>query len=131
MMHADDVRFDRRGRKGRSVAKKLSIVQLTMEPWNSCARIVRTHGVNANQSFKWRRLFDRGAAERSESEIDGLAASHDYYRTSNTPVPVLAPGDDKTRTVRLGHMCAMIGLHSYRTLLPSGLLIGGSRGENH
>lgn len=92
MMHADDVRFDRRGRKGRSVAEKLSIVQLTMEPWNSCDRIVRTHGVNANQSFKWRRLFDRGAAERSESEIDGLAASHDYYRSQQHARPCTRAG---------------------------------------
>jgi transposase len=60
MKDADDVRVDRRGRKRRSIAEKLSIVQLTMEPGASVAEIARTHGVNANQVFKWRRLFAKG-----------------------------------------------------------------------
>ena len=60
MRDAVDVRVDRRGRKRRSVAEKLSIVQLTMEPGASVAEIARAHRVNANQVFKWRRLFERG-----------------------------------------------------------------------
>lgn len=60
MMHADEVRVDRRGRKRRSVTEKLAIVQLTLEPGASVAEIARAHGVNANQVFKWRRLFERG-----------------------------------------------------------------------
>jgi transposase len=60
MMHADAVRVERRGRKRRSVAEKLSIVQLTTEPGASVAEIARAHGVNANQVFKWRRLFAMG-----------------------------------------------------------------------
>ena len=36
------------------------MVQLTMEPGASVAEIARAHGVNANQVFKWRRLFERG-----------------------------------------------------------------------
>jgi transposase len=31
-----------------------------MEPGASVAEIARAHGVNANQVFKWRRLFERG-----------------------------------------------------------------------
>ena len=31
-----------------------------MAPDASVAEIARTHGVNANQVFKWRRLFERG-----------------------------------------------------------------------
>ncbi len=52
--------MDRRGRKRRSVAEKQAIVQLTMEPGASVAEIARAHGVNANQVFKWRRLFANG-----------------------------------------------------------------------
>lgn len=60
MRDAVDVRVDTRGRKRRSVAEKLSIVQLTMDPGASVAEIARAHGVNANQVFKWRRLFAKG-----------------------------------------------------------------------
>ena len=60
MKDADELRVDRRGRKRRSVAEKLSIVQLTMKPGSSVAEIARAHGVNANQVFKWRRAFERG-----------------------------------------------------------------------
>lgn len=74
MMHADEVRVDRRGRKRRSVAEELSIVQLTMEPGSSVAEIARAHGVNANQVFKWRRLVEKGHL----SEIDGFATGHDF-----------------------------------------------------
>jgi len=67
MRDAVDVRVDTRGRKRRSVAEKLSIVQLTMEPGASVAEIARTHGVNANQVFKWRRLFAKGQLSEARS----------------------------------------------------------------
>ena len=60
MIHAEDAVVGRRGRRRRSVSEKLQIVQLTMEPGASVAEIARAHGVNANQVFKWRRLFERG-----------------------------------------------------------------------
>ena len=61
------MRVDRRGRKRRSVAEKLAIVQLTLEPGASVAEIARTHGVNANQVFKWRRLFAKGQLSEARS----------------------------------------------------------------
>lgn len=67
MRDAVDLRVDTRGRKRRSVAEKLSIVQLTMEPGASVAEIARTHGVNANQVFKWRRLFAKGQLSEARS----------------------------------------------------------------
>jgi len=50
----------RRVRRWRSVSEKLAIVRLTLKPGSSVAEIARTHGVNANQVFKWRRAFERG-----------------------------------------------------------------------
>jgi transposase len=58
MLRGQDV--DRSKRRRRSVTEKLQIVQLTMEPGASVAEIARVHGVNANQVFKWRRLFEKG-----------------------------------------------------------------------
>ena len=60
MIHAEEVGTGRRGRRRRSVAEKLEIVQLTLEPGASVAEIARARGVNANQLFTWRRLFEKG-----------------------------------------------------------------------
>ena len=72
MKDAEEVRVDRRGRKRRSVAEKLSIVQLTMEPRASVAEIARAHGVNANQVFKWRRLFATGQLSEAGARSTAL-----------------------------------------------------------
>ena len=39
---------------------KRALVALSLEPGASVARIARTHGVNANQVFSWRRLYEQG-----------------------------------------------------------------------
>jgi transposase len=59
MVHADGSDATRRSRRRRPVSEKLAIVRLTMEPGASVAEIARAHGVNANQVFKWRRLFEK------------------------------------------------------------------------
>jgi transposase-like protein len=50
----------RRARRWRSVEEKRRIVELTLEPGASVALVARSHGVNANQVFRWRRAFERG-----------------------------------------------------------------------
>ena len=72
MMHAEEVRVDRPGRKRWPIAEKLSIVQLTREPGASVAEIARSHGVNANQVFKWRRLFKLGQLNEAVTESTAL-----------------------------------------------------------
>jgi len=39
---------------------KRALVALSLEPGASVARIARSHGVNANQVFSWRRLYEQG-----------------------------------------------------------------------
>jgi transposase len=39
------------------VAEKRRIVEETLEPGASVARVARAHGVNANQVFQWRRQY--------------------------------------------------------------------------
>ena len=91
MIHAEDAVVGRRGRRRRSVSEKLQIVQLTMEPGASVAEIARAHGVNANQVFKWRRLFERGQLS------DGVAIS-----TALLPVTVTADSEMKPATTDAG-----------------------------
>ena len=44
-------------RQRHSVAKKRQIVEETLLPGASVARVARVHGVNANQVFQWRRQY--------------------------------------------------------------------------
>jgi transposase len=83
MIHAEDASVGR-GRRRRLVSEKLQIVRLTMEPGASVAEIARAHGVNANQVFKWRRLFNRGQLS-------------DAGAISTALLPVTISADTKTR----------------------------------
>jgi transposase len=42
------------------VAEKRRIVEQTLEPDASVAKVARAHGVNANQVFAWRRQYRQG-----------------------------------------------------------------------
>jgi len=48
------------GRKRWSVEEKRRIVELTLVPGASVARIAQAEGVNANQVFLWRRAYQKG-----------------------------------------------------------------------
>lgn len=47
----------------RTIAEKRRIVELTLVPGASVARIARAEGVNANQIFQWRRAYRSGSLE--------------------------------------------------------------------
>lgn len=48
-----------------STAFKLALVEQTLQPGASVARIAREHGVNANPVFAWRKLFREGLLDSS------------------------------------------------------------------
>jgi transposase len=48
------------GRKRWSLEEKRRIVELTLVPGASVARIAQAEGVNANQVFLWRRAYRKG-----------------------------------------------------------------------
>jgi transposase len=47
-------------RQRRSIAEKRRIVEETLVEGASVARVARAHGVNANQVFYWRKLYQTG-----------------------------------------------------------------------
>jgi len=52
----------------RSKQKRRKIVEETLKPGSSVALVARTHGVNANQVFAWRRQYRQGLlGENSET----------------------------------------------------------------
>jgi len=54
------------------VEEKRRIVEETLEPGASVARVARAHGVNANQVFGWRRQYRQGLLESASKETLGL-----------------------------------------------------------
>jgi transposase len=62
----------REPRKRRAVAEKRRIVEQTLEPDASVARVARAHGVNANQVFAWRRQYRQGLLSEKNSETVNL-----------------------------------------------------------
>ena len=66
----------------RTAAEKRRIVEATLVPGASIARVAREHGVNANQVFQWRYEHRKGI---------GWAASHS--RTELLPVTVTREPD--------------------------------------
>ena len=71
---------DTKPHRRHSAAFKLGLVEQTLQPGASVARIARDHGVNANQVFGWRKLYREGLIG---TPIDALAAM--------LPVTIVAP----------------------------------------
>src|ERR1700746_4081052 len=91
MVEVGEVSSGRRVRRWRSVAEKLRIVELTLEPGASVALVARANGVNANQVFKWRRALERG------ERVDPAMAS-----TALLPVTLSASSEASIETREVG-----------------------------
>jgi len=61
-------------RQHRSVEFKLRIVEESLAPGASVARVARAHGVNANQVFTWRRLYRQRRLGSVRRAMPGLVA---------------------------------------------------------
>ncbi len=61
-------------RQYRSRELKRQIVEETLAPGASVARVARAHGVNANQVFTWRRQYQRGLLKPRNRAMAGLWA---------------------------------------------------------
>lgn len=69
---AIQVRGSRPKRRFRAVEEKRRIVEETLVPGASVARVARAHGVNANQVFGWRQLYRQGRLEPKECNKPSL-----------------------------------------------------------
>ena len=75
-------------RQRRSIAKKRKIVEQTMQPGASVARVAQQHGVNANQVFYWRNLYRQGRlGEKSAGSISLLPVTVTDARASRIVEP--------------------------------------------
>jgi transposase len=76
------------GRNRWSVEEKRRIVELTLEPGASVARVAQAEGVNANQVFQWRRAYRNGEL-RSDGSPSALLPV--VIGSAAVSVPEMAP----------------------------------------
>jgi hypothetical protein len=62
-------------RQRRSIAEKRRMVEETLIPGASVARVARARGVNANQLFSWRRLYLSGRLGELKPECSCCSAN--------------------------------------------------------
>jgi transposase len=73
-------------RQRRSIAEKRRIVEETLVPGASVARVARAHGINANQVFGWRRHYLAGRLGEPKPGIKLLPVR--VSESTSTPVVV-------------------------------------------
>ena len=88
-------------RRRRSIAERRRVVEETLAPGAAVARVARAHGINANQVFHWRRLYQRGLLGGKVQRPLGLlpvtvsesAGAEAMQRECSAPaIPAMAPG---------------------------------------
>ena len=72
MDHEDGVISSRGKRVYRTVAEKRRIVELTLQPGASVAKVAQAEGVNSHQVFDWRRGYLKGKLEPKGRESAAL-----------------------------------------------------------
>ncbi len=63
MEAAEPIARRRRTRTFRTTEEKRLVVEQTLSPGVSVATVARVHGINANQVFHWRKLYEAGQLE--------------------------------------------------------------------
>lgn len=62
-------------RRRRSSEEKLALVRETYEPGKTVSGVARQHGVNANQLFRWRKLYQDGSLTAVQAGEEVVPAS--------------------------------------------------------
>lgn len=99
----------------RSRALKRQIVEETLEPGASVSRVARKYGVNANQVFSWRRLYQQGGLALRPKDLACNASSADPHAAGTAsallPVQVVDALPVQSGAVAHSH-AAGVGVHS-------------------
>ena len=91
-------------RQRRSIAEKRRIVEETLAPGASVARVARAHGVNANQVFGWRRLYQAGRLGEQKAGMKLLPVR--VSESLPAPIAVEQAVADLPRTLHHSHRTA-------------------------
>ncbi len=81
-------------RRRRSAAERKRVVEETLEPGASVAKVALRHGVNANQVFQWRRLYrdgKLGTAPANAIKLLPVSVAEDEDLAKSEPLEVVPP----------------------------------------
>lgn len=91
------------GRRHRSKLERRQIVEETLVPGASVVVIARAHGVNANQVFKWRRLYQQGLLDDQKAGPKFVPARIiDATRDEQRRVPATGERHSGTIEIQIG-----------------------------
>lgn len=89
---SDPVSHTTNKRRYRTIAERRSIVEETLAPGASVSKIARAHGVNANQLFGWRKMYNEGLlSDANARRRPQSSASQRSDRREADTVAVLLP----------------------------------------
>jgi transposase len=91
-------------RRRYSIAEKRRMVEESFQPGASVARVARAHGVNANQVFGWRRLYQRGRLggnTRAAQAVELLPVTVSDTPAAPVPTPAATPPSLSPGTIQL------------------------------
>jgi transposase len=86
-------------RQRRSIAEKWRIVEETLQPGASVAKVARAHGVNANQVFGWRRLYRAGRLGEQKASMKLLPVR---VTRETSPPPTISPAEHPSQRSSFG-----------------------------
>jgi len=87
----------------RSKLERRRIVEETLHPGISVARVARAHGVNANQVFQWRRLYREGRLEVESASLLPVKITDHIERRRGRPRGAAQAPAGGTIDIDLGH----------------------------
>ena len=90
-------------RQRRSIAEKRRIVEETLIEGASVARVARANGVNANQVFHWRRLYQAGRLGGTSAAVKLLPVTVAGPTAAATPQPSAVESGVGSIHIKLGH----------------------------
>ena len=90
-------------RRKRSKAERRQIVEETLKPGISVARVAQAHGVNANQIFQWRKLYREGQLEGEPSALLPVKITETIKTDPNASRSVDRGRSSGTIDIDLGH----------------------------
>jgi len=71
---------------------KRSVVEETLVPGTSVARIARIHGLNANQVFAWRKAYREGALAAAEPALLAIRVAETRAADTKARCPAASEG---------------------------------------
>src|SRR5262250_3114482 len=100
LTHSHQVEEPGRKRRWRSKAERRAIVEETLVPGASVARVARRHDVNANQVFHWRKLYQEGRLGTTTNFLSVRVASEQRGEEVNGSGFIAQPGTMEIRLSR-------------------------------